>query len=233
MSNTISNSAWDHFYTQTQTIIDRDLTPMERNQFVELMSHLLQWRKAYNLIGPTPPEEILDRHFLDSILVHPHIKVAVKVADLGSGGGFPGLVLGILAPDNQTISLIEPSKKKVRFLNFITTELDLGKRIRVFNKRGEELPAVELGSFDIVVSRALGNLEMCTQISRKLLKPTGFYLTMKGPNFQQEIDQFEQSPQKAGYGTPEICSNRRSAPSRTVLIRVPRVSRETSSAPET
>jgi 16S rRNA (guanine527-N7)-methyltransferase len=123
-------------------------------QIQQYIRILLQWNDKVNLTAIRDPLEILYRHFCESMYASVAVPVADgRLADVGSGGGFPGLPLKILRPDLR-VFLVESSIKKVTFLAEVTRELGL-KDVQVLARRYEEL-GEEIAPLDFVCSRALG-----------------------------------------------------------------------------
>ncbi|MBF0438563.1 MAG: 16S rRNA (guanine(527)-N(7))-methyltransferase RsmG, partial [Magnetococcales bacterium] len=190
--------------------------------------HLLTWNQSFNLIGPSAISTLLNRHILDSITLTPYLKTPAKIADIGSGAGFPALILAILSNPSQQYHLYESSQKKSRFLNFIVEELQLNNRVTIHPKRAEEHSS-HSNTFDIVTSRALGSLQLIAKLSKHLLHPNGICLALKGRNVQEEINQFLNAPIAQFFNFPTLYNT----PEKIgdgVIIQMQRVSRETNSA---
>ncbi|MCK5285555.1 MAG: 16S rRNA (guanine(527)-N(7))-methyltransferase RsmG [Alphaproteobacteria bacterium] len=152
---------------------------------------LLKWQKAINLVGSSTLDEAWIRHFLDSVQLAQYISSNINVvADLGSGAGFPGLVLAIMRPDIQ-VHLIEADERKSQFLRTVSRET-LTNTI-VHNTRIETLE----DSFipDLITARALTNLkELCTYSIKWIKKnPKLELLFLKGEKAKIEIKNAQQS----------------------------------------
>jgi 16S rRNA (guanine527-N7)-methyltransferase len=117
-------------------------------QLERLVSELLRWNKAYNLTSITDPDLILTHHLLDSLSVHPEL-VGARIADVGTGAGFPGLPLAITNPQ-RSFTLIDAVDKKLRFVDHAARELGLAN-VQTRHARVEQLRD---GPFDTVVARA-------------------------------------------------------------------------------
>lgn len=153
--------------------------------------------KKYNLTRITQLDEVFEKHFLDSLLfVEQHKITNQKIADIGTGPGFPGIVLKIFFPDIK-LTLIESNNKKVNFLKLVVEKLGL-KDVEILNKRAEELTDLYKEKFDIIVSRAVAYLDIILEIGVQLLKVNGTYILLKGPRAYQEIEDLKNKDKKMG-----------------------------------
>jgi 16S rRNA (guanine527-N7)-methyltransferase len=128
------------------------LEPSQLAQFDVLVRELLRWNKAYNLTAITQPAEILTHHLLDSLSAQPHL-AGDRIADVGTGAGFPGLPLAIVNPQRQ-FTLLDAVDKKLRFIDHAARELGL-HNVRTLHGRVEQQPAQP---FDTVITRAFAPL---------------------------------------------------------------------------
>ena len=149
---------------------------------------LAKWNRTINLVAPSTMDELWERHFYDSAQLHSLApKTAVKWVDLGSGGGFPALVVAILAAEknpNLKVFCVESDLRKATFLKTVAREtgLDVG----VFSRRIEDVPPMEA---DIVSARALASLDRLLEFADLHLTPEGTALFLKGETVDQEISQ--------------------------------------------
>jgi 16S rRNA (guanine527-N7)-methyltransferase len=158
------------------------------NAFMMFLSELKRWNRAYNLTGLKKDEDIVIKHFLDSLLYLRAIPDGeIKVADIGSGAGFPGIPIKIIRPEIE-IYLIEPTKKKSAFLRHITRQLGLNKT-EVIEKRIEEVRVNQELSYsvDVAISRALFNIKEFIKKASHILKPGGTLILNKGPKVKEEL----------------------------------------------
>lgn len=116
---------------------------------------LADWQTRMNLVGPSTLTTIWERHFTDSAQILALAGSGKSWLDIGAGAGFPGLVIALLDP-GATLTLVESIAKKCRFLDAVTTELGLGSRVTIENRRIETLPRAK---FDIITARALAALD--------------------------------------------------------------------------
>ena len=144
---------------------------------------LLLWRRRLSLTSAKTAREIVFDHVLDSLSVAPFIKPGYRVADIGSGAGFPGVPLAIACPDADFV-LVESRRKKANFLRDVARRVDLAN-VEIAEKRAEELIGLLL-PFDLVVSRALGPLRDFLGLATTLVKHGGLVIAMKGPKGRSE-----------------------------------------------
>ncbi|MBI5196543.1 MAG: 16S rRNA (guanine(527)-N(7))-methyltransferase RsmG [Nitrospirae bacterium] len=165
------------------------------NAFMTLLSELKKWNKAYNLTALKTDDDIIIKHFLDSLL---YLKAfselrtlnsELSVADAGSGAGFPGIPIKIIRPEIK-ITLIESSRKKTAFLRHIIRLLKL-ENISVLEQRLENLGAEYGKAFDIIVSRATFKAADFLKTACPYVKDNGRLVLSKGPGASEEIKGIE------------------------------------------
>mgnify|MGYP001157117658 FL=1 len=145
-----------------------------------------QWQEQINLVGPSTLTDIWCRHMLDSAQLSNFIdEKSAKIVDLGSGAGFPGLVLSIMGFSD--VVLIESNKKKSRFLNEVICETNC--TAVVYNGRIEDYK--NEGDFDYIIARALAPLDRLIKLSLPLNRGESRCLFLKGRNYEQELTQAE------------------------------------------
>ncbi len=147
---------------------------------------LLKWTKKINLISKSSVSSIWDRHIWDSEQIVHLVSDQKSWVDLGSGAGFPGLVVAIIAKEitpSRCVSLVESDQRKAAFLRTVIRELDL--RASVFLERIEALTPAKA---DILSARALADLDRLLGYAERHLAPDGTALFMKGENWQKEVD---------------------------------------------
>ena len=142
--------------------------------------------ETMNLTAIDDDEGIYEKHFYDSLLSIKYFKYEGTLCDVGSGAGFPGIVLKIAYPDLE-VTLLEPLQKRCRFLQSVIDELKLDK-IKVVNKRAEDY-SDKRESFDIVTARAVKSLDILSELCIPLLKVDGHFVILKGSSGLKEIDE--------------------------------------------
>ena len=141
---------------------------------------LIEYNKIMNLTGITKKEEVYLKHFYDSLTINKIINLndSLNVCDIGSGAGFPGIVLKIIFP-NLKITLVDCLMKRINFLNIVINELSL-KDIIAIHSRVEDYARNNRETFDIVTARAVASLNILLEYSIPLVKINGYFIPMKG-----------------------------------------------------
>ncbi|MDL2219472.1 16S rRNA (guanine(527)-N(7))-methyltransferase RsmG [Ruminococcaceae bacterium OttesenSCG-928-O06] len=163
-----------------------NLMPEQLDQLEIYAALLLEWNQKVNLTAITQPEEVEDKHFLDSLLFAALPQVQGRLADVGSGAGFPGVVAQIYKPSLALVAL-EPTGKRVAFLQEVLRRLGLAGEVA--KERAEE--AARKGwreGFDVCTARAVAALPVLCEYCLPLVKPGGWFIAMKGDAAQEIAD---------------------------------------------
>ena len=160
-----------------------ELSTRQHEQLIELLAELAEWNQRFNLTAIEDPLEAVRKHLLDSLSIHAHLR-GHRIADVGSGAGFPGLPLAVAAPSRE-FTLIEATGKKAQFLEHARVKLGLANVI-VVNSRAEQFQPAS--RFDSVTARALGKLNEFIRVAGHLVARGGKLLAMKGQAPQTEIE---------------------------------------------
>lgn len=177
----VGSERWCQLLREGAACSGLSLSHRQVQQMARHAAELLGWNRKINLTAITDPEEVAVKHFLDSILPLAHIPSAGELLDMGTGGGFPGIPIKILRPD-QPVTLVDSSRKKINFLKSVIRQLDL-EGISAVQMRMEEmatLPAYR-NRFNTLVSRAFTDLERIVATARPLLRDKGYIITYQGP----------------------------------------------------
>ncbi|PMP77131.1 MAG: 16S rRNA (guanine(527)-N(7))-methyltransferase RsmG [Sulfurihydrogenibium sp.] len=164
-----------------------ELSQAQLEKFEVYLNMLLKWNRAYNLTSVRKKEDIVIKHFLDSLTLVKLFEAkgidvsGKKIADFGSGAGFPGVPLKIYYEEKIDLYLIESVGKKCIFLEMLSKEL--GLKYTVLCERAEKIQ----DKFDIVVSRATGETFEVLKIGKNLLKENGLMVIMKGKDVEEEL----------------------------------------------
>lgn len=175
----------ESFQHQLSVFTTRDLNVVAA-QFATYLNRLIEINKVMNLTAITDPDEVYEKHFLDSALIASALKPGATLADVGSGAGFPGLPLAILR-DDLSVTLIEPTAKRCAFLSDVIAALDL-KNVTVINDRAENLTRLR-ESYDVVTARAVAPLAILLELCTPLAKAGGLVIAMKGQKGNEEREE--------------------------------------------
>ena len=153
------------------------------NRYYEL---LVEWNEKINLTAITEESEVYLKHFYDSLtLIKAYdLNKNIKVLDVGTGAGLPGIVLKIFF-DNIDITLVDALNKRIKFLNIVIDELNL-KNIDAIHARAEDFVKENIEKYDLVTSRAVAKLNILNEICIPTLKVGGYFIPMKG-NYECEL----------------------------------------------
>ena len=157
-------------------------TPDQLNKLDKFYHLLIEWNEKINLTRIVDEKDVYLKHFYDSLTITKEIDLSKvnTLCDVGTGAGFPGIVLKIMYP-NLKVTLIDSLLKRVNYLNEIIKELELTD-IEAIHSRGEDYK----GSFDVVTSRAVANIEKLVGYTMHLVAKDGIFIAMKG-NIDNEL----------------------------------------------
>ncbi|MDD2376594.1 MAG: 16S rRNA (guanine(527)-N(7))-methyltransferase RsmG [Clostridia bacterium] len=149
---------------------------------------LIEWNEKINLTSITNEYQIIVKHFIDSLECTKYIKEYENIIDVGTGAGFPGVVIGIFFDGKVNITLLDSLNKRLLFLKEVIKELNL-KNITIVHGRAEDKAndIIYREKYDIVVARAVASLSVLCECTSPYVTIKGKCLYMKGDNIQQEI----------------------------------------------
>lgn len=164
---------------------------LQYDQLMQYKDMLKEWNEKMNLTAITEDEEIISKHFIDSIQAFQfdELNNAKTLIDVGTGAGFPGLPIKIMKPELK-VTLLDSTNKKLGFLRAVAEELKL-ENVEFVHSRAED-GARKIGfrdSFDIAISRAVANLSLLTEFCLPYVKIGGYFIALKGPAVDQEIEE--------------------------------------------
>ena len=151
------------------------------------INELLEYNKHTNLTAIKDRESIYLKHFYDSLTIYPYIKENDKVLDIGTGAGFPGMVLAIIFEKNKIV-LLDSNNKKTTFLKILKEKLNLSN-VEIINERAEDYVKNHKEEFNIVTSRAVAELRILAELSLPALKINGYFIPLKS-NVEKEYPSF-------------------------------------------
>jgi 16S rRNA (guanine527-N7)-methyltransferase len=169
-------------YLQEESIVLDDSIIGELERFTELLH---EWNGVHNLTGAKSKNAIYE-NIIDSLYPISFIKHPKRLLDVGTGAGFPGLVLAIVMPECEVV-LSEPLRKRVAFLKYVMVDLELDN-LKVEAKRVE---SIEDSAFGMITSRAVTNTKLLLSLSANLSSSSSEYLFYKGQRVFEEVEGLE------------------------------------------
>ncbi len=171
-------------------------------QFEIYLNFLLEENEKYNLTAITNKNEVVFKHFIDSVLPQKDIKYGARIVDIGTGAGFPGVPLKILRPD-LNIVLVDSLQKRVNFLNQLIVKLSL-KNCSCVHARAEEFIVKERESFDYAISRAVAATNTLSEYLLPFVKVGGQVIMYKGQKADEELEVGQTSIKLLGGKIKEV-----------------------------
>lgn len=167
--------------------INVDINDGQAKKYYNFMNLLIEWNEKINLTAITDPDEIIIKHFIDSITIEKYIEKNNRIIDVGTGAGFPGIPLSILR-DDLDITLMDSLNKRIKFLDEVR-ELNHLNNISTIHGRAEELGKNKnfREKYDIATSRAVAPLNVLLEYMLPFVKVGGYCICMKGSNVEDEI----------------------------------------------
>lgn len=177
-----------------------ELTEEKYDKFITYMRLLQEWNEKINLTAITEDEEIIKKHFIDSIKAfkREEFKVSKNMIDVGTGAGFPGIPIAIMNSSIK-VTLLDSLNKRINFLNKVIEDLHL-KNIVTVHSRAEDGARNKLyrEKFDLATSRAVANMSVLAEYCLPYVKIGGKFIALKGPSVSEEIEDSRNAIQKLG-----------------------------------
>lgn len=201
-------------------LVANDIKPTEEiyDKFKKYYEYLVEYNKNVNLTAITDKNEVYIKHFLDCIKYAKIYKNNATLCDIGTGAGFPGVVLKIIRPD-LNITLVDSLNKRIVFLNNLITLLDLNN-ITTLHYRAEDIEFKNkyLNSFDYVVARAVAEMTTLTEYCLPYVKKEGNFIAYKGNNGKNEVKVAEKCIEKLGGKLVDLINYSYLDNERTIII---------------
>ena len=184
-----------------------ELTTEQYDQFITYMRLLQEWNEKINLTAILEDEEIIKKHFIDSIKAfkRDEFRKNVNMIDVGTGAGFPGIPIAIMNP-NINVTLLDSLNKRIKFLDIVISKLGL-KNIKTIHSRAEDGARNKKlrEKFDIATSRAVANMSVLSEYCLPYVKVGGKFIALKGPAVDQEIEESDVAIKTLGGELEQIC----------------------------
>lgn len=172
-------------------------------RFLKYYDILIDWNNKINLTAITQPNDVVTKHFTDSIIGTSYIAPNASVIDVGTGAGFPGIPFKIMR-DDVKILLMDSLNKRINFLNEVIDNLKL-TGIETMHARAEESAKVQLREqFDVATARAVANLAILSEFCLPFVKVGGLFLAYKGSDVSEEVSDAEKAIDILGGKIQEI-----------------------------
>ena len=164
-----------------------NITETQINQFEEYYKLIIDWNNKINLTAITEQSQVIEKHFLDSILPINQFKSGATVIDIGSGAGFPGIPLKIMRPDLK-ITLLDSLNKRINFLNIVIDQLGLTDIVAIHGRSEDMAKKPQYREyFDIATARAVAKLNILAEYCIPFIKVNGQFIAYKSVDLETEI----------------------------------------------
>ena len=168
---------------------------------------LVEWNEKINLTAILDPEGIAVKHFLDCLYIFKYVDIpeGASIIDVGTGAGFPGVVMKIARPDIK-LTLMDSLQKRINFLDNLCGEL--GLEVTTIHSRAEDIKAEQRESYDFAVARAVANMRVLSEYCIPFVKVGGSFIAMKGSSAAEELKEAEKAISVLGgntVGLDEFC----------------------------
>jgi 16S rRNA (guanine527-N7)-methyltransferase len=182
-------SEFEVYFKEECTKNNINIENIDIEKFYIYMREILEWNEKVNVTAIKDEKEFIVKHFIDSLTILEYIEDNKKVLDIGTGAGFPGIPIKIAKPSNKVV-LVDSVNKKLNVIRDIIPKISL-ENIECIHGRAEDLAHDKKyrESFDIVTSRAVANLNTLVEYMLPFLKIGGKIICMKGPNYEEELEQ--------------------------------------------
>ncbi len=172
-------------FIEALRILSIELTPKQLEQLEQYYQLLVEYNKVMNLTGITEHKEVYLKHFYDSLTLARVCDFSniSTVCDVGTGAGFPGMVLKIVFP-HLKVTLVDSLHKRIEFLKVVAAQLELSS-LEIVPARAEEYAKIHREEFDMVTARAVAALPILMEYCIPLVKVGGYFIPMKGSNEEQ------------------------------------------------
>ena len=167
-----------------------NLDSLQINRFLSYLELIKNWNSKINLTSVTEDEEIIIKHFIDSLTISEFIEDGSTVLDIGTGAGFPAVPLAI-ARESLKITALDSREKRIFFINEVIRELGIKNLETAAGRAGEDSNSLAGKSFDCVVTRAVGDIKDVVELSLPFVNKDGLIILMRGKEGRFEWESYE------------------------------------------
>ena len=196
----------EEILVQAARELDVNLSEIQVKQFIKYYEILVEWNSFMNLTGITEYEEVVVKHFVDSLLIVKSFDLSKtkSLIDVGTGAGFPGIPLKIIYPDINVV-LLDSLNKRIKFLNEVISQLGL-TNIETMHGRAEDFgrDKVYREKFDLCVSRAVANLTTLSEYCIPFVKKNGYFIPFKSGKIAEEVEEAKKAVKILGGSLEEV-----------------------------
>ncbi|EHI96960.1 Ribosomal RNA small subunit methyltransferase G [Clostridium sp. DL-VIII] len=183
------------------------LSKQQYEKFIIYMKLLQEWNEKINLTAIVDDEDVIKKHFIDSIKAFKRneFKTANNLIDVGTGAGFPGLPIAIMKEDIK-VTLLDSLNKRINFLNTVISKIGISNVTTIHSRAEDGARNLELRErFDIATSRAVANMSVLSELCLPYVKIGGSFIALKGPSVDQEIQDSMNAIKILGGKLVEVC----------------------------
>ena len=191
-------------FTKYLLDLNIELSEDKIEKFYKYMNLLIEWNQKINLTAIVEPNEIIVKHFIDSLTIEKYLQKGQSVIDVGTGAGFPGIPVSIVR-DDCNVTLMDSLNKRINFLNEVVKECNISN-VECIHSRAEELSHNKnyREKYDVVTSRAVASLNVLLEYMLPFVKVGGYAICMKGSNVEDEISKSSKALEILGGEIVEI-----------------------------
>ncbi|WP_099205113.1 16S rRNA (guanine(527)-N(7))-methyltransferase RsmG [Scatolibacter rhodanostii] len=184
---------------------DIEISDKQVEQFQTYYEVLLDWNNKINLTSIVESVKIIEKHFLDSVIILKKVKLdkGISLVDVGTGAGFPGIPLKIMRPDIE-LTLMDSLNKRVVFLEALCEALQIEADSIHIRAEDAGRDPVYRESFDVATARAVANMNILSEYCLPLVRKNGIFIAMKGPNLEDELDSAKRMIAELGAKTQKV-----------------------------
>lgn len=180
-------------FKELSSTLGIDLNDVQIENFIKFKDILLEWNEKINLTTIVEDDDIIIKHFVDSLTSAMYVEDNAKIIDIGTGAGFPGIPLKIVK-DDLDVTLLDSLNKRIVYLNDLIDRIGF-RKIEAIHGRAEETSRNKdfREQYDIAIARAVANLKVLSEYALPFVKVGGKFICMKGPNVAEEISGAEEN----------------------------------------
>lgn len=209
-----------------------DVTEEQLLQFERYAELLVEWNERMNLTAITQPDEIMRKHFLDSVVLLSYVSLPENAAviDVGTGAGFPSVPCVILRPD-LNLTLLDSLNKRVTFLSALCSALNIpAECVHARAEEGGRMPVMR-EQFDLATARAVAHLRELSEYCLPFVKVGGLFVALKGPDLEEELSEAKSAIRILGGKIEQVKEYNLNGVGKRTLVLIRKISQTSSKYP--